>query len=132
MATVQGASVPYPFGGKIRQVLVYLDREKLQAKGLTLDDVTGVVNSTNQILPSGDAKIGPNDWYIYSNGEIAGPDDLNQVPVMIGPGQAPTYVGDVGKAETSAQIQYNQVLIDGKPSVYIPIFKQTGGATPCQ
>jgi hydrophobic/amphiphilic exporter-1 (mainly G- bacteria), HAE1 family len=70
MATVLGASVPYPFGGKIRQVLVYLDREKLQAKGLTLDDVTGVVNSTNQILPSGDAKIGPKDWYIYSNGKL--------------------------------------------------------------
>jgi hydrophobic/amphiphilic exporter-1 (mainly G- bacteria), HAE1 family len=129
MATVQGASVPYPFGGKIRQVMVYLDRQKLQAKGLTPDDITSVVNSTNQILPSGDAKIGPNDWYIYSNAEIPSPDDLNQVPVTIGPGQAPTYLGDVGRAENSAQIQYNQVLIDGKPSVYIPIFKQTGANT---
>ena len=129
MATVEGASVPYPFGGKIRQVMVYLDRQKLQAKGITLDDVTNAVNSTNQILPAGDAKIGPYDWYIYSNAQIPSPDDLNQVPVMIGPSQAPTYVGDVGKAETAAQIQYNKVLIDGKPSVYIPIFKQTGANT---
>jgi hydrophobic/amphiphilic exporter-1 (mainly G- bacteria), HAE1 family len=129
MATVEGASVPYPFGGKVRQVMVYLDRQKLQAKGITLDDVTDAVNATNQILPSGDAKIGPYDWYIYNNGQIPSAADLNQVPVMIGPGQAPTYVGDVGKAENAAQIQYNQVLIDGKPSVYIPIFKQTGANT---
>jgi hydrophobic/amphiphilic exporter-1 (mainly G- bacteria), HAE1 family len=129
LATVEGASVPYPFGGKIRQVMVYLDRQKLQAKGMTLDDVTSAVNSTNQILPSGDAKIGPYDWYIYSNGEIPSADALNEVPVMIGPGQAPTYIGDVGKAEDASQIQYNQVLIDGKPSVYIPIFKQTGANT---
>src|SRR5579875_2243229 len=129
MATVSGASVPYPFGGKIRQIMVYLDRQKLQAKGITLDDVTSAVNSTNQILPAGDAKIGPYDWYIYSNAQIPGPKELNQVPVMIGPGQAPTYVGDVGKAEKAAEIQYNEVLIDGKPSVYIPIFKQTGANT---
>jgi HAE1 family hydrophobic/amphiphilic exporter-1 len=129
MATVEGASVPYPFGGKIRQIMVYLNRQKLQAKGITLDDVTNAVNSTNQILPAGDAKIGPYDWYIYSNGQIPTPDDLNQVPVMIGPGQAPTYIGDVGNAQNAAQIQYNQVLIDGKPSVYIPIFKQTGANT---
>jgi HAE1 family hydrophobic/amphiphilic exporter-1 len=129
MATVEGASVPYPFGGKIRQIMVYLNRQKLQAKGITLDDVTNAVNSTNQILPAGDAKIGPYDWYIYSNSQIPNPDELNRVPVMIGPGQAPTYVGDVGNAENAAQIQYNQVLIDGKPSVYIPIFKQTGANT---
>ena len=129
MATVEGASVPYPFGGRIRQVMVYLDRQKLQAKGITLDDVTDAVNATNQILPSGDAKIGPYDWYVYNNGQIPSPADLNQVPVMIGPAQAPTYVGDVGKAENAAQIQYNTVLIDGKPSVYIPIFKQTGANT---
>ena len=129
LATVEGASVPYPFGGKIRQVMVYLDRQNLQANGMTLDDVTSTVNSTNQILPAGDAKIGPYDWYIYSNGEIPNADALNEVPVMIGPGQAPTYIGDVGKAEDATQIQYNQVLIDGKPSVYIPIFKQTGANT---
>ena len=107
LATVEGGSVPYPFGGKIRQVMVYLDRQKLQAEGMTLDDVTSAVSSINQILPGGDAKIGPYDWYIYSNGQIPAADALNQVPVMIDPGQAPTYIGDVGKAEEASQIQYN-------------------------
>ncbi len=129
MATVEGASVPYPFGGKIRQIMAYVDRQKLQAQGITLDDAVNAINATNQILPSGDAKIGPYDWYIYSNAQIPSPDALNHVPVKLGPSQAPTFFADVGKAENAAQIQYNKVLIDGKPSVYIPIFKQTGANT---
>ncbi len=55
------------FGGKIRQVMVYLDREKLQTKGIMLDDVPNAINSTNQVLPTGDAKIRPYHWYTYSN-----------------------------------------------------------------
>ncbi len=129
MATVEGASVPYPFGGKIRQIMAYVDRQKLQAQGITLEDVVNAVNETNQILPSGDAKIGPYDWYIYSNAQLPAPEALNGVPVKLGPGQSPTFFGDVGQAEKAAQIQYNKVLIDGKPSVYIPIFKQTGANT---
>jgi HAE1 family hydrophobic/amphiphilic exporter-1 len=129
MATVEGASVPYPFGGKIRQVMAYVDRQRLQAQGLTLEDAVNAINATNQILPSGDAKIGPYDWYIYSNAQIPTPDALNRVPIKLGPSQAVTFFGDVGNAENAAEIQYNQVLIDGKPSVYIPIFKQTGANT---
>jgi multidrug efflux pump subunit AcrB len=129
MATVEGASVPYPFGGKIRQIMAYVDRQKLQAQGITLDDAVNAINATNQILPSGDAKIGPYDWYIYSNGQVPSTEALNHVPIKIGPGQAPTYFADVGKAENAAEIQYNKVLIDGKPAVYIPIFKQTGANT---
>ncbi len=129
MATVEGASVPYPFGGKIRQIMAYVDRQKLQAQGITLEDVVNAVNETNQILPSGDAKIGPYDWYIYSNAQIPTPEALNHVPIKLGPSQSPTFFGDVGQAENAAQIQYNKVLIDGKPSVYIPIFKQTGANT---
>jgi HAE1 family hydrophobic/amphiphilic exporter-1 len=129
MATVEGASVPYPFGGKIRQIMAYVDRQKLQAQGITLEDVVNAVNQTNQILPAGDAKIGPYDWYIYSNAQIPSPEALNEVPVKLGPGQSPTFFGDVGKAEKAAQIQYNKVLIDGQPSVYIPIFKQVGANT---
>jgi len=129
IATVEGASVPYPFGGKIRQIMAYVDRQKLQAQGITLDDAVNAINATNQILPSGDAKIGPYDWYIYSNAQIPTPDALNHVPIKIGPSQAPMFFGDIGNAENAAAIQYNQVLIDGKPSVYIPIFKQTGANT---
>ena len=129
MATIEGAAVPYPFGGKIRQIMAYVDRQKLQAQGITLEDAVNAINATNQILPSGDAKIGPYDWYIYSNAQIPSPEALNHVPIKIGPSQAPTYFGDIGNAQKASAIQYNQVLIDGKPSVYIPILKQTGANT---
>ncbi len=129
MATVQGASVPYPFGGKVRQIMAYLDREQLQARGMTLKDAVNAINATNQILPTGDAKIGPYDYYIYSNGQIPNAAALNHVPIKLGPGQAPALLGDVGKAEESSQIQYSKVLVDGKPAVYIPILKQAGANT---
>jgi hydrophobic/amphiphilic exporter-1 (mainly G- bacteria), HAE1 family len=129
LGTVQGASVPYPFGGKIRQIMAYVNRDAMQARGLTPMDVVTAVNNTNQILPSGDAKIGNLDYYIMANAEIPTPEDLDQVPIRVGKGQAPVLFGDVGKGETAAELQYNKVLIDGKPAVYIPVFKQTGANT---
>ncbi|HEY2484519.1 MAG TPA: efflux RND transporter permease subunit [Candidatus Binataceae bacterium] len=129
LATVSGASVPMPFGGKIRQIMAYLDRQSLQARGLSLNSVVNAINNTNLILPAGDAKIGNTDFYIYSNALIENPENLNNVPIKVGAGQAPVRLGDVGKAEDSTAIQYNVVLIDGQPSVYIPVLKQGGANT---
>ena len=129
MATVHGASVPYPFGGKIRQIMAYMRGPAMQALGLTPMSVVRAINQTNQILPAGDAKIGPYDYYIYANAEVPKPKDIDQVPIVLGPGRAPVLFGSVGKAEEAAELQYNLVLIDGKPAVYIPIFKQTGANT---
>jgi len=129
MATVRGASVPYPFGGKIRQIMAYVNRQSMQANGLSLMDVVGAINSSNQILPAGDAKIGDTDYYIYANAEIPHPQDLNRVPVKLGPDRTPVFLGDIGQAKEASEIQYNVVLIDGQPAVYVPIFKQTGANT---
>ncbi len=129
LATVSGASIPMPFGGKIRQIMAYVNRNALQARGLTLNSVVDALNSTNLILPAGDAKIGSTDYYIYSNAMINHPEDLNNVPIKVGANQMPVRLGDVGDAEDSTAIQYNVVLIDGQPSVYIPILKQGGANT---
>ncbi|MGO9605744.1 MAG: efflux RND transporter permease subunit [Candidatus Binataceae bacterium] len=129
LATVSGASVPMPFGGKIRQIMAYVDRQALQARGLTLNSIVDALNETNLILPAGDAKIGNTDYYIYSNALINHPESLNEVPVKIGSDQAPVRLGDVGRAEDSTAIQYNVVLINGQPSVYIPVLKQGGANT---
>jgi len=129
LATVSGASIPMPFGGKIRQIMAYVDRQALQARGLSLNSVVNALNDTNLILPAGDAKIGDTDYYIYSNALIDHPEHLNNVPIKIGTGQAPVRLGDVGQAEDATAIQYNVVLIDGQPSVYIPVLKQGGANT---
>src|SRR5579864_3610087 len=67
IAVVKGAEIPPPFGGKYRQVMVYVDPFKLLSRQLSVMDVVDAVNDSNLILPAGDVKIGPNDYYVYSN-----------------------------------------------------------------
>ncbi len=129
LATVAGASVPPPFGGKYRQIMVYVNREALEARGLTLMDVVHALNDSNLIIPAGDAKIGATDYFIYTNSMIENPDDINDVPVKTGAGQAPVLVRDIGHAEDAAQIQQNIVRINGQRSVYIPVLKQGNANT---
>lgn len=129
LATVQGASVPFPFGGKIPQIMAYVKRQELQARGLTLMDVVGQLNTISQVLPSGDAKIGNLDYYVMTNAQIPQPHDLNPVPIRVGSNQSPVYFGDVGNGERDAQIQYNMVLVNGKPAVYVGVFKQPDANT---
>jgi len=129
IATVQGASIPMPFGGKFRQIMAYADRKALEARGLTLHDVVNALNQSNLILPAGDAKIGSTDYFIYSNSMVSNVEELNSVPVKVGKGQVPVLMEDVADVRDAAAIQYNKVLINGQPSVYIPVLKQTGANT---
>ena len=130
LATVPGTSVPPPFGGKYRQIMVYVNQPALQARGLTLMDVVHALNRSNLIIPAGDAKIGATDYFVYTNSMIAHPENINEVPVKVaGPGARPVFVGDVGHAEDAAQIQQNIVRINGQRSVYVPVLKQSGANT---
>lgn len=125
IASVAGASVPQPFGGKYRQIMVYVDPLKLQAFQLSPIDVVRQVNESNLILPAGDVKIGPFDYNLYSNAQVPAPADINSVPLK-SVGQSSILVGDIGKAVDAAAIQTNIVRVDGQPSVYLPILKQGG------
>src|SRR5690349_15296625 len=71
LATVPGASVPPPFGGKYRQIMVYVNQPALQARGLTLMDVVHALNASNLIIPAGEAKIGSTNYFVYTNSMIA-------------------------------------------------------------
>ncbi len=125
IATAPGASVPPPFGGRYRQIMVYVDPMKLQANGLSVMDVVRSVNSANLILPAGDAKIGPYDYNIYTNSQISAVADLNSVPLKTVHESSVT-IGDVGSARDASTIQTNIVRVDGQKSVYLPIMKQGG------
>jgi hydrophobic/amphiphilic exporter-1 (mainly G- bacteria), HAE1 family len=129
LATVSGASVPPPLGGKYRQIMVYVKRDALQSRGLTLMDVVHALNNTNLIIPAGDAKIGATDYFIYTNSMIDLPENINDVPIKVGPEQAPVYVRDIGRAEDGAQIQQNIVRVNGQHSVYLPVMKQGSANT---
>jgi len=127
VANVPGASVPPPYGGKYRQIQVYVDPVKLEAHELSVMDVVKAVNASNLILPAGDVRIGPKDYNIYANSQVPVVDQINDMPIKTASG-ASVFVGDIGKAEDSSQLQTNVVRIDGQNSVYIPVFKQGGGS----
>ncbi|HVU27991.1 MAG TPA: efflux RND transporter permease subunit [Verrucomicrobiae bacterium] len=127
VANVPGASVPQPFGGRYRQIMVYVDPLKLEAHQLSVMDVVRSVNQANLILPAGDVKIGPFDYNLYANSQINDMKDINELPLKT-VGDASVLVADVGKAADASQIQYNIVRVDGQPSVYLPVLKQGGDA----
>jgi multidrug efflux pump subunit AcrB len=127
VAGVPGASVPQPFGGRYRQIMVYVDPLKLESHQLSVMDVVRTVNEANLILPAGDVKIGPFDYNLYANSQVDEVKDINKLPLKT-IGNASVLVGDVGKAEDASQIQYNIVRVDGQPSVYLPVLKQGGDA----
>jgi hydrophobic/amphiphilic exporter-1 (mainly G- bacteria), HAE1 family len=127
VANVPGASVPQPFGGKYRQIMVYVDPLKLEAHQLSVMDVVRSVNDSNLILPAGDVKIGPFDYSLYTNSQLNTVDEINQLPLKMVAG-SPVLVGDVGQAKDGAQIQTSVVRIDGQRSVYLPVLKQGGDA----
>ena len=131
LATVPGASVPPPFGGKYRQIMVYVDPAKLQAYQLSPMDVVRAVDNANLILPAGDAKIGPYDYNIYSNSQFRDVKGINTLPLKT-VGQSTVTVADVGHAEDAYQIQTNVVRVDGQHSVYLPILKQGGDTNTIQ
>ncbi len=125
IANVPGASVPQPFGGKYREIMVYVDPFKLEANQLSPMDVVRTVNESNLILPAGDVKIGPVDYNLYSNSQAPTAKFINSMPLKT-VGQASVLVGDVGKAVDANAIQTNIVRVDGQASVYLPILKQGG------
>jgi HAE1 family hydrophobic/amphiphilic exporter-1 len=125
IAGVPGAEIPGVFGGTYRQIMVYVDPYKLLSRQLSLMDVVGAVNDANLILPAGDVKMGPYDYFVYSNSLVDNMDQLGKIPLRVKNNSWVT-VNDVGKAEDAHQIQYNVVRIDGQRSAYIPIMKQGG------
>src|SRR6202165_2190836 len=94
IAVVKGASIPPPFGGKYRQVMVYVDPYKLFSRQLSVMDVVDAVNKNNLILPAGDVKMGPFDYYVYSNSLVNKVEELNSIPIKTA-GQSWVSVGDV-------------------------------------
>lgn len=125
LAGVPGASIPQPFGGKYRQIQVYVDPVKMQAYQLSPMDVVRSINSANAILPAGDVRIGPRDFNIYTNAQFPAVADIDQLPLKsVGNGQL--LVSDIGHAKDDAALQTGVVRIDGQRSVYLPILKQGG------
>jgi multidrug efflux pump subunit AcrB len=127
IANVSGASVPQPYGGTYRQIQIYVDPLKMEARNLSLNDVVTSVNSSNLILPAGDVRIGSKDFNIYANSQFPDANSMNEMPLK-SVGNSSVLVADIGKAADAGALQYNIVRIDGQRSVYVPVFKQGGNS----
>ncbi|SMG23089.1 efflux RND transporter permease subunit [Paraburkholderia susongensis] len=127
LATVQGAAVPLPFGGKIREIVVDLDTRALQAKGLAPIDVVNAINAQNLILPGGTAKIGTREYNVQMNGSTQTVAALNNLPVKTVGGNV-IYVRDVAHVRDGYAPQTNIVRSDGKRAALLTVEK-TGSAS---
>jgi multidrug efflux pump subunit AcrB len=127
LATVQGASTPYPFGGKQRQVQVDLNPQALRANGLSADDVVNAIGAQNLVLPAGTEKIGPLEYFIKLNASPNTIDELNNLPIRTRLGTV-TYVRDVAHVRDGYSPQTNMVRLEGRRAILMSVLK-TGNAS---
>jgi CzcA family heavy metal efflux pump len=128
LATVQGASVPLPYGGRYRQVMVDLDPQALYAHRLSPTDVSTAINQQNLIIPAGTAKMGERDYSVRLNSSPEAIDELNRLPVKQVDG-ATVYIGDVAQVRDGYSVQTNVVRENGRRSALISILKSGGAST---
>src|ERR1700719_5385978 len=128
LATVPGAAVPIPYGGKVRQIMVDIDSQQLMAKGLSATDVVNAVNAQNVILPSGTAKIGTTEYNVGLNGSPSAVDALNHMPVKVVSGGT-IYIQDVAHVRDGYAVQQNIVRQDGQRGVLLAVQKSGNAST---
>ncbi len=125
---IPGAVAPVVYGGKVRAVLAYLDRELMQARGFSPVDVMNALDAANVFLPSGDAKIGKLDYVLDSNSMYRDIRDMGDIPLRYDNGRA-VFLRDVATPSDANYIQTNVVRVNGKREVYIPVYRQLGAST---
>ena len=128
LATIQGASIPLPMGGKVRQVMVDLDPDALYANKLSANDIVAAINAQNIILPAGSAKIGDREYIVKTN---SSPDllaTLNDLPIKTVNGATIT-IGDVAQVKDGYAVQSNIVRDNGRRGSLLTILKASGAST---
>ncbi len=128
LGTVQGARIPQPYGGQVRQVMVDLDADQLYARGLSPADVSAAIANQNLIVPAGSAKIGDTEYNVRLN---SSPDLIaafNDIPVRTVNG-VPVYVRNVAHVRDGYAVQTNIVRRDGRRAVLLSVLKGEGAST---
>jgi CzcA family heavy metal efflux pump len=127
LAGVAGASIPYPYGGKQRQIQIDLDQRLLQERGVSANDVVNAMNAQNLIIPAGTEKVGEFEYNVKLNGNPKSVEEYNDLPIKTVNG-AIVYFHDVAHVRDGAAPQTNVVRVDGQPASLMTIQK-TGDAS---
>jgi multidrug efflux pump subunit AcrB len=128
MGGLKGVQIPHPFGGRFRQMMVYVDPSRLQAHNLTLTDVVEAVRNSNLVLGSGTLRLGEIDYQVHSVNTLPGEAEIDAIPIAVRDGQ-PIFLRDIGEARDDAAIQTNIVRVNGERSVYCPLLREPGSNT---
>src|SRR5437899_847905 len=128
VAPIQGITLPLPYGGKPRQIMVDLDPQALLAKSISAADVSNAVNLQNLTLPSGSVKLGPREYRVSLNSSPDAVAALDELPVKVVNG-ATVYLRDVAHVRDGFAVQTNIVRQDGRRSVLLTVIKKGGAST---
>jgi multidrug efflux pump subunit AcrB len=125
---VPGAVAPVVYGGRLRAVMAYLDRDRMQARNLSPQDVMDAIDKYNIFLPTGDAKFGKTDYALDSNSMYELVDRMGDIPIKTENGRT-IFLRDVAVPKDASLIQTNVVRVNGRRQVYIPVYRQLGSST---
>ncbi|MGD0462687.1 MAG: efflux RND transporter permease subunit [Tepidisphaeraceae bacterium] len=128
LVTVQGAQIPYPYGGKMRQIMVDLDPQRLYAWGISPADVSNAISAQNLVLPAGTTKIGTQEYAVHLNSSPTVVDSLNDLPIKTVNGTT-VYIKDVAHVRDGFSVQNSIVHADGKRGALMVILKNGGSST---
>ncbi len=128
LATVQGASIPLPWGGKTRQIMVDLDPNALYAKHLSGIDVSNALNAQNLILPAGTARVGPTEYLVRVNSSPTTISEMNDLPIRAA-NDALVYMKDIAQIRNGFAVQTNIVRENGQRSALLTVLKNGKAST---
>lgn len=128
LGAVRGSVAPVVVGGKDRTILIYLDPKALEARRLSPVDVVKALENGNLMVSPGAAYFGDSLMLLDTNAMVRTVEELNDLPIRLDPDQN-VVLRDVGRAEDGASVQTSRVRINGKPQVYVPIYRQGGASS---
>ena len=128
LITIPGVQIPYPYGGKMRQIMVDLDPDELYAHGISPADVSSAINAQNLILPAGSTKIGSQEYQVKLNSSPETVAALNDLPIKTVNGTT-VFIKDVAHVRDGFSVQTNVVHTNGKRGVLLPIYKAGSAST---
>jgi multidrug efflux pump subunit AcrB len=128
MGGLKGVQIPHPFGGKFRQMMVYVDPAKLNAYHISATDVVEALGKANLVLAAGTARVGGTDYQIHPRNTLPTIEEIEAIPIVVREDR-PIFIRDVARVVDDAALQYNIVRVNGKRSVYCPLLREPGENT---
>lgn len=128
MGGLKGVQIPHPFGGKFRQMMIYVDPDRLRAHHISAVDVVEALRKANLVLAGGTARLGGTDYQVQPRNTLPTTEELAAIPVAIRAGR-PIFIRDLGRVVDDSALQYNIVRVNGKRSVYCPLLREPGENT---